>query len=124
MLREVGATVYDGLPALPADDPQSGLRGPLALFGVPMARLSLAQRIERARRRAPNPNAHRVFRPRRMPARYNREPSGQLEQEVLARALVLPWVPDACPKCCNQVLSQRSLEVSCSICGWCQIVRQ
>ena len=86
-----------------------------------VARLSLAQLVERERRRAPNPQGHRVV---RMPARYKREPLGQIEQEALARALVLPWMPGACPKCSNQVLSKRNLEVFCSICGWCQMVRQ
>ena len=88
-----------------------------------MARLSLAQRIERERRRAPHPNGHRVSRPR-MPKHYKREPLGQLEETALARALVLPWVPEACPKCNCQVLRSRGLEVSCPLCGWCQMVRR
>ncbi|HAM41128.1 MAG TPA: hypothetical protein DCP69_07260 [Candidatus Omnitrophica bacterium] len=96
----------------------------MALLGLPVAQLSLAQLVERERRRAPNPNAHRVFRPRRMPARYKREPLGELEREMLARALVLPWVPEACPKCNCQVLLSRGLEISCPICGWCQMVRR
>src|SRR3990167_2087430 len=64
-----------------------------------------------------------VSRPRRMPARYKREPLGELEREMLARALVLPWVPEACPKCNCEVLRSRGLEVSCPLCGWCQMVR-
>ena len=124
MPREADPRLRDGLPALPADDPKDGLRGALALFGVPVVRLSLAQLVERERRRAPNPNAHRVFRPRRMPARYKREVLGELERETLARALVLPWVPEACPKCDCQVLRSRGVEVSCPLCGWCQMVRR
>jgi len=96
----------------------------MALHGLSVARLSLAQLVERERRLAPNPNAHRVFRPRRMPARYKREPLGELEQKTLARALVLPWVPEACPKCSCRALRARGLEISCPICGWCQVVRR
>ena len=59
-----------------------------------------------------------------MPARYKREPLGELEREMLARALVLPWVPEACPKCNCQVLRSRGLEVSCPMCGWTQVVRR
>ena len=93
----------------------------MALHRLPMARLSLAQRIERERRRAPNPQGHRVV---RMPVRYKREPLGELERETFARALVLPWVPEACPKCDCQVLRSRGIEISCPMCGWCQMVRR
>ena len=93
----------------------------MALLGLPVAQLSLAQLVERERRRAPNPQGHRVV---RMPSRYKREPLGQLEQDALARALVLPWVPEACPKCNCEVLRSRGLEVSCPLCGWCQMVRR
>jgi len=114
----------DGLPALPAHDAETRPRDTVALLGLSMARLSLAQLVERERRRAPNPNAHRVFRPRRMPARYKHKPLGELEQKTLARPLVLPWVPEACPKCNCEVLRSRGLEVSCPLCGWCQMVRR
>ena len=74
-----------------------------------------------ADRKSLNPHAHRVV---RMPSRYKREPLGQLEQETLAGAMVLPWVPDACPKCNCRVLRARGIEVSCPLCGWCQMVRR
>ena len=86
--------------------------------------MSLAQLVERERRRAPNPQGHRVFRPRRMPTRYKREPLGRIERDPLARAVVLSWMPSACRRCGNPVLHDHGLEVSCLLCGEVEMVRR
>ena len=112
-----------GLPGLPADDTEDGPGATLALLRLPVARLTrqeYAAEVQRARR-APNPNAHRVC---RQPARYKREPLGEIGHDPLAQAVVLPWPPEACPKCSAPVLRDRGLEVSCFSCGWAQLVRR
>lgn len=72
-------------------------------------------------RRSPHPHIHRVP---RMPHRYKREPADRIGHDPLAQAVVLPWVPDLCPKCGSGCLRDRGLEVGCGLCGWEQVVRR
>ncbi len=96
--------------------------GALALHGLRVAGLMPREHShsELAARKAPSPHLHRVAARRR---RYKVPPR---EREPLdgARGLVLDWRPTACPKCRNEVLRHGSLEVSCPLCGWAQLVRR
>ncbi len=59
-----------------------------------------------------------------MPAHYNRDARGELGRNPLARAVVVPWLPSACPKCGSACLRDRGLEINCPCCGWEQMVRR